>query len=225
MRIHEEVLQRSPEWYALRCGIPTASEFSSLLTPKTLKPAKSNYAHRLAFEEITGLPSDEWSGNEHTERGIEAEQGAIEAYQLITDNVCKSVGFVTNEDTETGEVATAGCSPDQLVNDDGLLEIKAPLGPKIVEIFVDWMENGPSSDFKMQLQGQMMICKRKWCDLILFHQPYKFDGSTAELAAKHLLEPKIIRVEPDYEIWDKLQVQIDAVIQRRDEIVEIWRNK
>ena len=205
MIIHD-CLQRSPEWYAARCGIPTASRFSSLLTPKTLKPAKSAYAFELAYEKITGNAADDWPGNEDTERGIESEGLAKDAYEFLTGNTCSGIGFVTNDE------ATAGCSPDMLVGDDGLLEIKAPRGPKAVQLYCEYVLAGHAipAEYHLQIQGQLMICEKKWCDLVIFHQD---------------LEPKIIRVLPDQEIHRLLREQITVILADRDKCVDIMRDQ
>lgn len=190
--------QRSHEWYLVRSGIPTASEFGKLLTEKTLKPPKSDdYAYQLACEHLVKGPVDSWNGNEATEHGIEAEQDALEAYHAATGYETSGIGFVTNDDK------TAGCSPDKFVGEEGLLEIKSLYAKNFMKAYNEAKRSGECpTEYRLQVQGQLMICERKWCDLFFFHP---------------LLPPKIIRVKPDLEIHEKLKAAIAAIIIKRDE--------
>ena len=202
MIIHD-VLQRSAEWYKLRAGIPTASNFDKILTPKTLKPAKSNYHFSLAVEQIVGGEVDRWLGNIHTDHGVEAEQEAVEAYEAITGRKLEHIGFVTDDK------GRAGCSPDAVVvGEKRGVEFKAYQGAKTVETFCNYIETGIPALERLQIQGSLLITEFEAWDFVLFHPE---------------LEPKIITLEPCLDIHKKLNVEIDNVIKRRDEAVKIWQ--
>ena len=118
MIVHN-VEQGTPEWFALRAGKPTASEFSKLIT-STGEPSKSmaGYAITLAGEMYAGKPLDAWEGNAYTERGKILEADARRAYAFLNDVEPETVGFVSNDAVQYG------CSPDSLINREGILEIK-----------------------------------------------------------------------------------------------------
>ena len=164
MRIHD-VEQRSDEWYRLRAGMPTASEFSKIVT-STGQPSKSaaTYALTLAAELFAGRPIDAWEGNAWTERGREMEARGIELYEFTRDIDTVPVGFVTVDD------GTIGCSPDGFVNDDGMIEVKCLKAENHVKAILYYQKHERCPpDYIQQAQGQMMICERKWCDIVFYH--------------------------------------------------------
>jgi len=117
MLIHN-VEQGSPEWFALRAGIPSASEFSKLITSKG-EPSKSlpTYAALLAAEKYAGKPLEGFEGNGYTDRGKLLEPDARDAYQFIAGKEVQQIGFVTDD------LKRYGCSPDGFA-DEGLVEFK-----------------------------------------------------------------------------------------------------
>lgn len=164
MLVHD-VGQRSPEWYALRAGMPTASEFSRVVTSSG-EPSKSasGYAITLAVEKFAGKPVDAWEGNSWTERGREMEDEAIALYEFATSQTVDRVGFVTDD------VKAWGCSPDGLVGDDGLVEVKCLKAENHAKAILYHQKNNRCpTDYVQQTQGQIWICERAWCDLIFYH--------------------------------------------------------
>ena len=151
MIIHN-VEQGTGEWYQLRAGLATASEFSKLVTP-TGKPSKSvtPYANLLAVETLLNRPAEQFNGNWATERGNELEPQARGYYAFDSGLEVKEVGFITNDEK------TAGCSPDSLVGDEGLLEIKCPLEQKFIDCFSSIYDGECPADYKIQVQAQMFI--------------------------------------------------------------------
>jgi len=199
MIIHD-IEQRTPEWYTLRLGRPTASEFSKIVTSKG-EPSKSaaGYALTLAAELFAGQPLDAWEGNSHTERGRELEGDAQHLYEFTRDTTITPVGFVTND------AGMMGCSPDGLVGDDGMVEFKCLKAENHVKAILYWQKNGRCpTDYVQQTQGQMMICERAWCDLVFFHPE---------------LPPLVIRQEPDAIIYAALQGEIGALLGERDRVL------
>lgn len=192
--------QRSPEWYAARCGIPTASEFSKLVTSKG-EPSKtlSTYALTLAGEVFAGEPLETWEGNQWTERGKELEAEAINLYEFANDFKVDPVGFVTTDD------GMAGCSPDGLVGKDGMVEIKCLKPENHISAILYHEKHGKSpTTYVQQVQGQMLICERDWCDLIFYHPK---------------LPMLTIRQTPDEKVWDGINKGITDVIAERDRVL------
>lgn len=197
MIVHD-VKQNSPEWSLLRAGTPTASCFKMLVTSTGL-PSKSlnGYAGLLAAELYAGKPLSSFKGNAWTDRGHEFEDDAANYYGFIRDCEPKKIGFVTDDDSRYG------ASPDRLINEAGLLEIKCLKTENHIKLmeFYDKNEYVPS-EYVVQPQGQMLVCKREWCDIIFFH-PH--------------LPSVIVRQMPSDIIISELGKQLDRVITSRDE--------
>lgn len=185
MKAHD-LEQNSNAWHELRRGIPTASMFSNIITTKGERSKSiTDCINEKAANVIAGETLETWQGNQWTERGHELEDDAVSHYSFIYDNYdVQKVGFVTNDDN------TAGCSPDRLINDDGLLEIKCPM-PKIHMAYL--RANKLPTAYFQQVHGQMLITGRKWCDFMSYHPK---------------LPALIIRVERDDEFCEKLSEQI-----------------
>jgi len=157
--------QGSPDWFAARRGIPTASNFHKILTPKTLKPSTQaiGYASQLLAEWLTGETNAETLGG-FVARGSELEQDAIDWYRVhlrmqdCTDEIDR-VGFVLRDDREVG------CSPDGFVGDDGDVEIKCLSAANHVRALLD----PDDTDYRLQVQGRLWITGRKWCDRVYYY--------------------------------------------------------
>lgn len=156
MKIHN-VEQGSPEWLTCRIGLPTASEFHQIITPKTRKMSASAtaYAAKLAAEIILERSLDyDLSHNLDVQRGIDLEPNAALVYEFETGTTTTPVGFVTDD------AGTYGASPDRLVGQDGLVEIKCPRPEK----HALYILNGFGSAYFAQVQGQLLVTERQWCD-------------------------------------------------------------
>ena len=120
---YAHIEQRTDEWHALRRGILTASTIGRLITPKTLQVAANlesrALAAQLAAERLAGFTDDNYVSNAMW-RGIEDEPRAIEQYSKDYQPVT-TVGFMIHE----YPTFNIGYSPDGLVGDDGLIEIKS----------------------------------------------------------------------------------------------------
>lgn len=155
--------QGTPEWHAARAGIPTASEFSTVLVSKGRgkdgeSVTRRRYIHKLAGERITGEPADSYT-NQFMDRGHVMEPQAREDYAFIKDVDPQLVGFVTTDD------GMAGCSPDSLIGEDGALEIKTAAP----HILLDHMFKGEfPPEHKAQTQGVLWVCEREWIDLLIY---------------------------------------------------------
>ena len=184
MKTHN-VEQGTDDWFKVRSGIPTASEFDKLLT-STGKPSTQieEYINLKVAEVLAGQNVETWTGNQWTDRGHELEPQAASMYGLINDCDPIEVGFVTDDES------TCGCSPDRLVGNDGLLEIKCPAPQTHVGYLLD---GKCPATYYLQVQGQLMITGRNWCDFMSYHP---------------LLDSLIVRVERDDKIMDALRERI-----------------
>lgn len=158
MIVHD-LEQGSPEWFETRMGIPTASRFHEIMTPKTLKPAKTKYLAHLLAEYLLGQPLD-WGSTVITERGQDLEAEAADWYAFQNDADVLPVGFVTREN------GLVGGSPDRLVGDDGGLEIKNLMAEGHVSILI---EDQPDPKHVSQVQGYLYLTDRKWWDLLYYN--------------------------------------------------------
>lgn len=153
--------QGSPEWLALRAGIPTASAFDRILTPRG-EPSKSAKPYMLALlaERVMGHPIAEYVSMP-MKRGSQVESEAVSWYEALRDVETTAVGFITNDER------TIGASPDRLVGDDGLLETKCPFKEYI---HMDYLLGGELHEaHRVQVQGQLWVTGRAWCDLVSYH--------------------------------------------------------
>lgn len=159
MLIHD-VLQGTTAWLSLRAGIPTASSFDRIIT-KSGKPSSQaeKYMHRLLAERMIGRPVTEvttfWQG-----RGLQLESEAVAYYEGVRDQDTSLVGFVTNDDR------TIGASPDRLVGENGLLEIKVPAEHTHVSYL---LTRGVDAEYYPQVQGQLWVTGRSWLDIMSYH--------------------------------------------------------
>lgn len=151
--------QGTPDWFAARIGIPTASEFSTVMAKgkdggKSL--TRKTYMLKLAGEILTGEPMESYS-NGHMERGKEQEAEARDMYAFMNDADLYQVGFVRNGDK--------GCSPDSLIGEDGGLEIKTALPHIQIERL---LKSDLPAEHRAQVQGNMWVTDRKWWDFVSY---------------------------------------------------------
>jgi hypothetical protein len=157
-----DIPQRSPEWYAVRAGKLTASNFR--IARETLKngnptSASNKLAAMVAIERICGYQVSDTFETWAMRRGTELEGEAISHYEIVTGNSVQPMGFV---ETDCGRL---GCSPDGLIGDDGIIEVKAPIDPeKVVSLAL----GVNPAEYMDQVQGNLWILDRKWCDLIIY---------------------------------------------------------
>lgn len=188
--------QGTPEWFAARRGVVTASEFSTVMAKGRSggeSVTRRKYLLTLAGELLTGDVADKWEGNRHTERGKLLEPEARDAYALMRDCEPVQVGFLRR--------GQAGASPDSLVGADGLLEIKTKLPHLQLEVLES---RRMPPEHKAQVQGQLWISGRQWCDFMSY-----WPG----------LPPFIERVERDEAYIAGLSVAVADFVAELNEIV------
>ncbi|QDP66009.1 MAG: putative exonuclease [Prokaryotic dsDNA virus sp.] len=164
MKIHN-VEQNTDEWYALRSKVATASEMSNIITTQG-KPSASakKYAYDKASSIIAGKPLDKWEGNRWTDRGHELEEEARSLYEFEFDCDVQLIGFITNDEM------TAGCSPDGLVGDDGMMQIKCLKNDNHMKVLLEsYVTQKVPTDYFTQCQCEMWVAERKWNDLWFYH--------------------------------------------------------
>jgi hypothetical protein len=158
LRFHD-VEQNTDEWLMLRAGKPTSSALGKVMANFGAafgKPAK-DYAVSICIERMTGRPLSGGFSNSHTERGHEQEPLAVLAYEDQTFSQVLNGGFFELDDI--------GCSPDGLVADDGLIEIKSVI-PSVHYANLSRQSYDPT--YKWQLYGNLKITGREWIDFISF---------------------------------------------------------
>lgn len=163
-----EARQGTPEWYSARTGLCTASCFADAVSvcvkssgqrkPGDPTAAAERYAADLAIEIISGQPHGEPPKAWVLERGHEMEVRARMAYEVRTRAFVTEAGVCVDDNG-------FGYSTDGLVEDEGLVEIKAPIDS--LKILTMW-QTGDTSEYDHQMQGGMWITGRKWCDFIMF---------------------------------------------------------
>lgn len=193
--------QRSDEWYEARLGIPTASSFNKLIT-STGKPSSQaqGYINQLIAEAVTGK-RPEGHTSEAMQRGIEMEADALQWYELLTDNRVENTGFWRHPDV------ACGASPDGLVGLEGLIEIKCPLPHNHVKYV---RANKVPSEYVPQVQGQLWVLDRKWCDFLSYNED---------------LPPMLIRVTRDEEFIKALAEQVRNASQIIEEEAKKLKEK
>lgn len=151
--------QGTPEWFAVRLGLPTASCFATIMAKGRSggdSKTRQTYLYKLAGERLTGDPMDSFS-NHHTERGHAMEPEARQLYAFMQDAEPELVGFITN--------GNKGCSPDSLIGANGMLEIKTKL-PHLMLAVLE--ANEFPSEHRAQCQGQLWVAEREWVDLVCY---------------------------------------------------------
>ena len=183
-------------WMLSRLARPTASCYDKILTPKQLKPAKSElYRAELLAEYLLGQPV-EWGSSAWTERGTDMEAEARTWYEFDRDIEVQEVGFIARDDDKTGG------SPDGLVGSNGGLEIKC-LGA--VKHMLHLMDNPP--EYVGQVQGYLYLTGREWWD-VLFYNPN--------------LPKRIERIYPNLKWGEAFVPVLDEFIERLDREKARW---
>lgn len=163
LRQHPDLVQGTPEWRDVRCGMVTASVVAKLLTP-TLKVADNDTSRgivaTLVTERLTGLSSDDGATSSDMWRGIHSEPYARAAYSEHHAPV-REMGFMSRDDWGF----QIGYSPDGLVGDDGLVEIKCP---RAKNHFVTVIRDEVPAQHMAQLQAALLVSGRSWIDFVSF---------------------------------------------------------
>ena len=183
-----DCVQGSEEWFTARLGKVTGTGFAKVLAKGHGKTRKS-YMIQLAAERLTGLAQESYS-NAAMEWGTEHEADARITYEIVNDVSVLLAGFVELSDE-------IGTSPDGLVDDEGLLEIKCPNSTTHIETI---MSNKVPSQYIPQIQGGMWVAERQWCDFV------SFDPRVAAVPCLCL------RVARDQKYIDNLEKEVNVFV-------------
>jgi predicted phage-related endonuclease len=194
--------QGSEEWERLRKCKATASEFHRIVTPAQLKLSSS--AKKYAVEkaaQILGLESEQPPPSYWMERGTELEPQAFAEF-CRTVAPAQQVGFVV-----PFRDAMVGCSPDGLVGDNAVLEIKCPKA----ETLIEWILEGQLPDqYRLQVQGEMWITDRPLCYFYGWHPE---------------IEPMLIKVERDESVIDALTECVPKFMEIVESILKVVKKR
>ncbi len=152
-----DIEQGSPSWYEVRRGIPTSSEFATVLAKGKggdESKTRRTYLLKLAGEILTGAPMENYT-NAHMERGKLFESDARDLYAHYHSVEPSRIGFIRN--------GRAGCSPDSLLGNDGALEIKSALPHLHLDIL---LKQGFPPQHWAQCQGVLWVAEREWIDFV-----------------------------------------------------------
>jgi len=157
----ELIEQGTDEWFAIRIGKVTASRVADVIakTKSGYSASRDNYMAQLVCERLTGQKGESFT-NAAMQHGTETEPLARAAYEALKDVLVDEVGFVPHP-----LIHMAGASPDGLVGDNGLLEIKCPNTATHIETLLS--ETVPTK-YYTQMQFQLACTGREWCDFVSF---------------------------------------------------------
>lgn len=206
--------QRTDEWLQARAGKVTASRFKDVIsrTAKGLPTAdRTKYLWQIVTERLTGQPV-QMPDAAPLRWGRENEDAARTAYMFTSSAKLTETGFVAHPNIQ------CGASPDGLLSDEsdpdgmfGLIEIKCPWN---TQVHLETWLNGMPEDHMAQIQGQMWLTGREWCDFVSFDPRLPGD-----------LQLYVQRIKGDSEFQSKLEREIIAFSAEADEIVSRLRAK
>jgi len=193
--------QRTPEWFDARRGIPTASNFSKILTTKGEKSKQwDDYRNKLAAARVSGVDEEPFT-SKSIEKGIEQEGESRLVYEMFKEVFVEEVGFCLSD------CGRFGASPDGLVGKDGMVELKNPKGKTLVKYT---LKNKLPSTYFQQVHGQMYVTDRKWCDFVSYCPG---------------LPLLIVRVKPSRMFYDALDMYLPMFCDELDEVCKMLEEK
>jgi putative phage-type endonuclease len=153
--------QRTSEWEAARLGKATASRIGDVIakTKSDYAASRANYAAELVCERLTGMRAETFE-SPAMRWGAEKEAEALELYAFEQDAEVTQIGFLDHP-----RIAMAGASPDGLVGDVGLVEIKCPMTATHIESLLG---QAPPAKYLAQIEWQMAVTGRLWCDFVSY---------------------------------------------------------
>jgi predicted phage-related endonuclease len=156
-----ECTQGEPEWHAARCGKVTASRVADIVrkTKTGVSASRNTYMGELVAERLSGFQAEGFT-SAAMQFGKDNEAAAREMYAFASGATLRTVGFIDHHTIEW-----AGFSPDALVGDAGLIEIKCPNSATHIATLL----GAPiDPDYVKQMQWAMACTKREWCDWVSF---------------------------------------------------------
>ncbi len=160
-----DMVQQSDEWYAAKLGMFSGSDFHTFLGKSATKTDK--LWEKIAERRYQDSDKEDM-GSFYTERGNILEPEARRMYSAVYETEVKEVGLVEDREYFPGYMV---CSPDGLVGDDGIIEIKC----LVAKFMTQYTEGKHANDFyiepkyRTQVQFNLLVTQRKWCDFIYYH--------------------------------------------------------
>lgn len=194
--------QRTDGWWQARLGKVTASRIADAVakTKSGWGAGRANYMAELVAERLTGVSANGYT-NAAMQWGIDTEPEARAAYQFYRDADVVEVGFIDHP-----SIGMAGASPDGLVGDEGMVEIKCPQ----TATHIDTLLGTPIADkYIKQMQWQMACCERQWCDFV------SYDPRMPEDLKLH-----VERVDRDDDLIAQLEADIRTFLGELDTKVD-----
>lgn len=201
-----EIVQGSEAWMAERSGKVTASRVADVVakTETGWGASRANYAAELIAERLTGAKTDGYV-NAAMQHGIDTEPQARFAYEFDADVSVVQIGFVPHP-----SIPMSGASPDGLVGDEGLVEIKCPTSATHIDTLLD---GKVPAKYVTQMQWQMACTGRRWCDFV------SFDPRLPES-----MRLFIKRVERDDKLIAELEAAVSLFLREIDTKVSALRS-
>lgn len=207
IKYHWDLEQGTEEWREIRLGKFTGSTASVILTngksEDKLGAGAKTLLYKNASELITGSEGDSFQGNAHTERGNACEPLAIQLYEEATWATVKKCGFI--ELTHY-----IGYSPDGLVDEDGMVESKAPDNAEYLRLL---FERTIDPKYLAQMQFGLWVTGRKWCDNIYFN---------ANFGDKPYFHIRFERDETTMQIFDE---KMEIITAKMDEMLNQYHDQ
>jgi hypothetical protein len=201
--------QGSDEWLAARCGIPTASEFATVLSKGRSKNeeavGRAKYRRRLAIERINRKPVGGGFDSAAIRQGHEREPLALAAYMVRSGLFGEPVGFCRHDEIE------CGASPDLLVGDDGGVEVKCP---EILAHGDYLMRSDCPPAYVALVQGNLWITGRKWWDFVSWNPDYP-----------PALQLHVVRVLPDPDYIAALELAVRLFVSEVVSEEQVFRQR
>lgn len=197
--------QGTQEWLDARLGIPTASCFEKIISPKKLEPStqSTRYRNQLVAERILRLPVVD-ADSAWMQRGSDLEREACNWYAFDRGVEPEECGLALTDD---GRI---GASPDRLVGTDGLLEVKC----RSAAFHVGYLLDGVDAEHRLQVQGQLWVTRRSWLDFLSYCPGFP---------------PVLVRMMPQKDVQEALGLVLPTFASAVDEaaarIVELMSRK
>ena len=198
--------QGTEAWLQLRLGKVTASRVADIMakTKTGVSASRGNYLIELALQRVTGNIEPMYT-NDAMAWGTATEPQARVAYEVKTGNFVDQIAFV-----EHPTIEWFGCSPDGLVGNDGLIEIKCP---NSATHWATIKDGKPPNKYVVQMQTQMACTNRQWCDFV------SFDPRMPERSQLF-----ICRVERDQTMIDEIEAEIKKFLSEVESEVNLMRS-
>ncbi len=201
------MIQGSEAWINQRLGKVTASRVADLMarTKTGWGAGRANYMAELLCERLTGQRAEQYE-NSSMIWGRDTEPQARAAYEFLTGLSVTEVGFVDHP-----SIVMAGCSPDGLVGDGGLVEIKCPNSATHIETLLS--ETVPSK-YRIQMMWQIACTGREWCDFVSFDPRLPAD-----------MQIWIKRIQPEAGEIDAMEAAVREFLMELDDKIGRLRHK